>query len=237
MQMLILAGGFGTRLLDVVYETPKAMAPINGIPLLKFQLEHWIKQGQRDFIFLLYHQADAIIDFLQEQSRQIDDKINILWVVESSPLGTGGAVANAISELKLKGFVLISNADTWLSGGVKKISETEGSALGVVKVDNVSRFGSVSLDRNDYITKFVEKKVGDKQELSGLISAGFYKLPTEIFTGRNNLKFSMERDILPDLVNKKLLKSVMLDGDFFDIGTPDDYYHFCDWFRGKYEIG
>ena len=56
MQMLVLAGGFGKRLKDVVNDVPKPMAPINGIPLLKLQLDHWILQGQRSFIFLLYHQ-------------------------------------------------------------------------------------------------------------------------------------------------------------------------------------
>ena len=56
MDMLVLAGGFGTRLKDAVSDVPKPMAPINGVPLLQLQLDHWIIQGQRSFIFLLYHQ-------------------------------------------------------------------------------------------------------------------------------------------------------------------------------------
>ena len=56
MDMLVLAGGFGTRLKDIVNDVPKPMAPINGIPMLQLLLDHWILQGQRSFIFLLYHQ-------------------------------------------------------------------------------------------------------------------------------------------------------------------------------------
>ena len=62
--MLVLAGGFGKRLQSVVSSVPKPMAPINGVPLLQLQLDHWVNQGQRSFIFLLHHQSQIIIDFL-----------------------------------------------------------------------------------------------------------------------------------------------------------------------------
>ena len=55
IKMLVLAGGFGTRLKETIGSVPKTMASINGTPLLKLQLDNWIKQGQRKFIFLLHY--------------------------------------------------------------------------------------------------------------------------------------------------------------------------------------
>ena len=61
MRLLVLAGGFGTRLKTSIGDVPKALAPIGGIPFLQLQLEHWLSQGVQEFNFLLHHQADQII--------------------------------------------------------------------------------------------------------------------------------------------------------------------------------
>ena len=55
MQLLVLAGGFGSRLRSVVSSVPKPLAPINGRPFLSFQMENWVSQGATDFIFLYRH--------------------------------------------------------------------------------------------------------------------------------------------------------------------------------------
>ena len=139
MDMLVLAGGFGTRLKDAVSDVPKPMAPINGVPLLQLQLDHWIIQGQRSFIFLLYHQAQTIIELLIRQSNFYGNSVNIDWIVENTPLGTGGSVSNAIYQRGLTDSVLIANADTWLDGGLQKISSSKSAAIGVIKVQNTDR--------------------------------------------------------------------------------------------------
>ena len=120
-KMLVLAGGFGTRLQSAVSSVPKPMAPVNGVPMLQLQLDHWIKQGQRSFIFLLHHQSEIIIDFLIDRSMHFGSAVSIEWIVENVPLGTGGSVSNAITKKKLSGFVLIANADTWLETGLKEM--------------------------------------------------------------------------------------------------------------------
>ena len=85
-KMLILAGGFGTRLSGLVNKVPKPLAPINGVPLLKIQIDHWVKQGQKNFIFLLHYKAEQIIEFLIKQSVNLGDGIVIDWVIEREPL-------------------------------------------------------------------------------------------------------------------------------------------------------
>ena len=65
MQLLVLAGGFGTRLKSVVSSVPKPLAPIMGRPFLNFQMENWTSQGITDYIFLLHYEAKKIIDFIE----------------------------------------------------------------------------------------------------------------------------------------------------------------------------
>lgn len=228
-KMLVLAGGFGTRLQSVVSSVPKTMAPINGVPLLQLQLNHWINQGQRSFIFLLHHQSEIIINFLAAKSRYYGSSVNIEWIVEDVPLGTGGSVSNAIIKKKLAGFVLIANADTWLECGLREMIRVEFPAMGVVKVKDTSRYGSVSLDQEGRIDRFVEKHLDQSRHQSGLINAGLYKLPVSIFNELGDKVFSLEEKILPQLSESKVLRSLLIKGQFFDIGVPADYYEFCRW--------
>ena len=231
MEMLVLAGGFGTRLKSAVNDIPKSMAPINGTPLLNLQIDHWIQQGQRSFVFLLHHKADLIIDFLIAKSEKIGELISVNWIVEETPLGTGGSVSHAIKKNNLTGDILIANSDTWLDGGLAQMSRCEEAAIAVIRVKDTSRYGSIAMDKNSFLTKFLEKSVNLGNEKSGLINAGLYKLPTSIFPLDDGKKFSLETEILPQLTSEKLLKAEILNGIFFDIGVPEDYYKFCDWYR------
>lgn len=234
MDMLILAGGFGSRLRDAVSEVPKPLAPVNGVPLLQLQLANWIKQGQRNFTFLLHHQAEKIIEVLILLNQYHGSAISIDWVVEEIPLGTGGSVANALRSRKLTDSIIITNADTWLEGGLQKISNVQSASIGALEVGDIARYGSISLDREGYVSNFIEKQSYPGIVSSGVINAGLYKLPADIFLDRDEMVFSIETEILPELSSKKLLKALMLKGDFFDIGVPEDYYKFCNWYRGKY---
>ena len=232
MDMLVLAGGFGTRLKNAVCNLPKPMAPINGVPLLQLQLEHWIMQGQYNFIFLLHHQADIIIKFLLERSRYFGKKVTIDWIVEDTPMGTGGSVANAINVLELSGSVLVSNADTWLDGGLKQVINSDKPAVvGVIAVNDARRYGLVSIDKDKYVMSFVEKQTHVISKIPGIINAGLYKLPVNAFLDVGRVDFSLEEEILASLSSKKLLKAEILKGHFFDIGVPEDYYKFCDWHK------
>jgi D-glycero-alpha-D-manno-heptose 1-phosphate guanylyltransferase len=234
MEMLILAGGFGKRLKNTIINLPKPMAPINGVPLLQLQLDHWIMQGQTSFIFLLHHQADIIIELLIERSSYFGSKINIDWVVEDTPMGTGGAVANAIRLYSLSGSILVTNADTWLDNGLKKIINNNSLAvIAVVKVIDTRRYGSVSINSKNRVLSFVEKQMSSNNPVSGVINAGLYKLPVSVFSGLGEVTFSLETEILPSISADSLLSAETLEVDFFDIGVPEDYYKFCEWHKGR----
>ena len=229
IELMVLAGGFGTRLREAVPNLPKPMAPINGVPLLKLLLDYWIKQGQRSFIFLLYYEAQSITQLLLEQSKHYGDSVKIRWLIEEEPLGTGGSVANAIAKLKVQGTVLIANADTWLDDGLLTLSKTIEPTIAVIKVKDTSRYGSIECRPDGLVRSFVEKRTGNFNKLPGFINAGLYKLSSDLFLYNTKKFFSIETEILPRLVKTNALHASILKGNFFDIGIPADYYKFCYW--------
>jgi NDP-sugar pyrophosphorylase family protein len=224
--MLVLAGGFGTRLKSVVNDVPKPLAPIGDIPFLYLQIENWIKQGVSSFVFLLHHQADLVIKFLQEEREGLLKGSEVAWVVEQTPKDTGGAIACAVRELQLDGTFLVTNADTWLGDGVEHLFKSATPAMAVIHQDNVSRYGQVHFDSKGKISGFTEK--GASLE-PGWINAGLCHLDANLFSDWDGLAFSLERSAFAALARKGNITAVPLQTDFIDIGIPDDYFRFCRW--------
>ena len=227
MILLVLAGGFGTRLLSAVSFVPKALAPIGDVPFLHLQMEHWRKQGVKSFVFLLHHQADLIIGFLQEEQKtSVLMDCEVHWLVEPVPMDTGGAVAFAVKQLSLSGDFLVTNADTWLGTGIKEVSDANAPALAVVQMNVASRYGQVELDEQNHVTAFYEKCSNSG---AGWINAGLCQLNAASFNDGYYLPFSLERVTFPAMVVRRELKAVALQTEFIDIGIPDDYRRFCRW--------
>ncbi len=223
MRLLVLAGGFGTRLKAAIANVPKALAPIGDIPFLQLQIENWLAQGLREFTFLLHHQADQIIDFLRAQQTGLLMGCQVNWVIEPTPMDTGGAIAYAVNELNLDGEFLITNADTWLGGGIREIMSSKYPAIAIVNLVDISRYGQVHFSEDGYVTAFAEKT---SQSVAGWINAGLYHLHTSLFSNWDKRPFSLERELFINLVNNHNLKAVPLRTDFVDIGVPDDYHRF-----------
>lgn len=228
MKLIVLAGGFGTRLRTVVPDVPKSLAPVGNVPFLQIQLENWLKQGMCEFTFLLHHQADQIIAFLKEQLVGLLKDCEVKWLVEPAPMGTGGAIAHAVRELELSGDFIITNADTWISGGIYELMHVASPAIAVVYSIDVSRYGGVLFDDAARIYGFSEKK---QHSESGWINAGLYRINAEIFKDWDGRPFSLERDLFVSLVGLQSLKAIPLQIDFIDIGVPEDYYRFCRWIK------
>lgn len=226
MKLLVLAGGFGKRLLSAVPLLPKAMAPVGNDNLLQLQIDHWTVQGISSYVFLLHHQADMIIKFLREISHERYPDHRLEWLVEPAPMGTGGAVAYAVEHLNITGRFLLTNADTWLGTGIRELAHVDASAMAVVKQHNASRYGGVRFDENNTITNFEEKP---SNEQAIWINAGLYCLDASIFHDWDHKPLSLERSVFPNLVERGHLKAVPITGDFVDIGIPSDYSRFCQW--------
>mgnify|MGYP006099391561 CR=1 FL=1 len=225
--LMVLAGGFGTRLRSVVSDVPKPLAPAGGKPFIVHLIDHWVNQGVVDFIFLLHYEAEKIKNMLSELScRDEFSGVTFRVVVETTPLGTGGAILNAIDHLGISEGFLVANADTWLDFGVKQLANSELSALAAVIVPNSKRYGSLKFE-GDKICAFGEKLDSVDR---GYVNSGLYHLLPEAFDGFEvGSAFSIESEVFPRLVSERLLGAVKLNSNFIDIGIPEDYLKFCKW--------
>ena len=228
MKMIVLAGGFGTRLRPAISDVPKSLAPINGIPFLEIQIKHWVAQGQNDFLFLIHYEASQIIYFLKNIRKKLFSNITIDWVIENEPLGTGGAILNAIKEGKVGKDFIVVNSDTWLDSGLELMKEALGPSIGIVEIQDSSRYGEVNFDNDLVLRQFCEKPQGSQLSTTSWINAGIYKLSKSFFSKQQKEKFSLESDLLQSRVKDNNISVVKLNVEFIDIGLPADYYKCCD---------
>lgn len=224
--LLVLAGGFGTRLQSATPNVPKVLAPVGARPFLQLLVEKWIEQGVRDFIFLLHHKADLVEAFLRSwQNMGGLSKCAFRTLTEVQPLGTGGAVAFAVRHFRLSGSFLVANADTWLGAGIREMNHAVPCAVAVVKVANADRYGSVRIQQGR-VAAFEEKVYGAGARW---INAGLYHLSPDLFLNWSGLQLSLEREVLAQIASAGRLSAVPVEADFIDIGIPEDYSRFCCW--------
>jgi len=220
---VILAGGLGTRLAVEVPNVPKCLAPIGNSPFLKLQLEMLSNFGLDEFILSLGHHADKIIN---ELSSQWAKKYRIQYVVEQSPLGTGGSIKNTFNDHNINEAIVI-NGDSFINGNISDLlrplntSAGELTRIAVINVKNRDRFGGVELDQNNKVINFYEKG----HISSGYVNAGIYRINKEVFLDAENA-FSLEHLIFPRLVERQNLYAQVISGTFIDIGIPRDYRRF-----------
>jgi len=222
--MLILAGGFGSRLKSVTGDLPKPLVAVNGQPFILYMLDDWYYQGVREFVFLLHYHAQLFSSFLTTpaiQSRYKDARIT--FICEDEPLGTGGAVKHALEKLTINTDFLLANADTWCRADLHQLSASQVPTIGIAFMQDTSRFGTVHFEGN-MVTEFIEKADAGQP---GWVSAGLYHLSNQIFSTIGCSNFSLERDVLPVLVKQRLLRKQTISSDMIDIGVPDDFYRFC----------
>lgn len=227
--ILVLAGGFGSRLRSMVSDVPKPLAPVCGKPFLFYLIENLISLGARDFVFLLHYEAGVISSTVSSFIDKLGmADINITYLVEDTPLGTGGSVLNAVNTLNLKKSFMVVNADTWLEIGFEKLVLSCPNTIASIEVKDCTRYGSLIVE-GEKITRFMEKKYSSG---AGLINAGVYHLNPDIFEeAPKNRSFSLEGSIFPSIIKKGKLNAMQINTNFIDIGIPEDYLRFCRWIK------
>jgi D-glycero-alpha-D-manno-heptose 1-phosphate guanylyltransferase len=223
--IIILAGGFGTRLKSCLDGKPKPMADIHGKPFLWYILKNLVRNGFNNFIFSLHYKSELIIEYLNIISHDLLSNCNVQYYVEDTPRGTGGALSYIISKANISDDFYVLNADTWIKDKLFELKEIESNVITLIEVENSDRYGKVEMGSNNIITNFIEKGYGLGR---GLINAGYYKFNKKTFEGFEKKSYSLERDFFPILLKRKELKGYILNTEFIDIGVPVDYFRFCE---------
>lgn len=228
--IIILAGGLGTRLRDVVTDAPKSMALVKGKPFLEYQLNFIKKSGFRRVILSTGYKGEMIKNHFGSSYNGLE----LLYSHEENPLGTGGAVKQAF-ELVETPHALIMNGDTmfrinldyFFQSAVENLSE---ASVALRFSSDASRYGLVELDHESRIIAFREKS---KESVSGLINGGVYIISAKSFRKIDFPEvFSLERDFFAQYLKNIVINGFVFNDFFLDIGIPEDYNKAQELFNG-----
>ena len=216
--ILILAGGDGTRLQSITGGISKPLIKIGNEEVITTIIKKLVSELNIDNIYLLIQKkhADQYEEYL---SRLTNTQYNIELVVEDTKLGTGGAIKSFLKNNKIDSFY-VSNADTIIHTNIGEFKKSDINSILCSRIKNNDRFGSIKIDKDDYIIDFLEKKA----EIDAIISAGVYKLSRSIFLDIQQDNFDLETIVFPELASKKILKCFLLNLDFEDIGVPEAFH-------------
>ncbi len=226
MQVVVLAGGIGSRLRPWTQEIPKPLLPM----LDKTLLEQVISAVPIDLIDEVVVAGGYKVEHIKKYFSDSNFDFDITIVPEDKPLGTGGALGNCSDVVS--GTFACFNGDIISSLKVDELLNLHRSnggigSLGLWHVKDPSRFGIVGLNEDSKITKFKEKPKPE-EVFSNLINAGSYIFEEDIFDYIPSGKNSIEREVFPHLAEDRLLNGLPFSGFFIDSGTSKSW---CDAVR------
>lgn len=221
---IVLCGGLGTRLRDVIGENQKSMAMVQGKPFLDLLIDYLINEGITHIILACGYKSESIKNYFD------DKKLNIKidYAVENEPLGTAGAMKNALHFIDSdKTYVL--NGDTLFNINLSLLEENMNDkntdiTIAVKDINKISgdnkRYGNINIDKG-ILSSYIEK---NDIENSKFISGGIYLIKKEILSNIPDGKISFENEYMPYLMkNEKTIGAVEFNNDFIDIGTKETY--------------
>ena len=222
--IVILAGGLGTRLQEVVNDVPKPMATIRGKPFLEYLLSYWISNDANNIILSVGYKNQKIKDYFGTAYHGVP----VSYVIEDEPLGTGGALLRILDKEDIKEDFFLVNGDTLFQLDVYRMLELHDGnkadmSMSLRNIENADRYHTIYI--ND-AGKIISIEQPDKSATNGNINGGVYIISPELFhswTNTGNKNISLENEILPELIKNHSVYGYIDDGDFVDIGIPEDY--------------
>jgi mannose-1-phosphate guanylyltransferase len=220
---VILVGGQGTRLRPLTLSAPKPMLPTAGVPFLTHLFSRIKKTGIEHIVLGTAYQAEVFEKYFGDGSEW---GLDIDYVVEHIPLGTGGAIRNVADRLR-SDTALIFNGD--ILSGVDLdalLQRHQASAaevtLHLTRVPDPRTFGCVTTDDHDRVTAFLEK---DPQPVTDQINAGTYVFDRSVIEAiPHGRPVSVERETFPGLLADGALVMSHLDSTYWrDLGQPSDF--------------
>jgi mannose-1-phosphate guanylyltransferase len=223
MKAVVLVGGEGTRLRPITETIPKPLVPLMDRASLDHVLDHLARHDVHEVVLSSSYLEETFRAFIED--RHGDPAI--AWITETEPLGTGGAIVNALEVLggdepflALNGDIL---TDLDLTAMIARHRDRGAVAtIALTHVDDARPYGLVPIDPDGRVLEFREKPV----ELSpGDVNAGTYVLePAALSAWEPGRNASIEREIFPALVAEhRPVYGFVSDAYWIDLGTPQSY--------------
>ena len=217
-QAVILVGGLGTRLGALTKDVPKPLLDVGGRPFLDYMIENCLRFGFREIILLAGYRGERVSAYVEAARTRLPAGVTLDLVVEPAPRGTAGALRFAADRLAQR--FLLLNGDSlfdtnWLDLMLGLTPAEPIVIMSLRHVDDTTRYGVVKME-GDSVTGFAERGDGGP----GLINGGVYLLDRRILASLPE-QGSLEREVLPNLCARGLVRGRVHGGFFLDIGVPE----------------
>lgn len=239
LEAVLLVGGKGTRLRPLTVSAPKPMLPTAGVPFTAHQLARARDAGVGHVVLATSYRAEVFEEYFGDGS---GFGLELTYVHETEPLGTGGGIRNVADCLRSKPDepVLIFNGDVLSGVDLRRQVETHrGSGaevtLHLVEVDDPRAFGVVPTDESGRVTAFLEKT---QDPPTNRINAGCYVFNRGVIDAiPSGRPVSVEHETFPGLLAAGALVRGFVDSSYWlDLGTPAAFVQgSCDLVRGRIE--
>ena len=226
MIALIQAGGAGTRLKSITGDLPKPMVKICGKPILQWQIESMMSSGIKEFILVVSNKSTAVQDYFGD-GKELGCEIN--YIVESTPLGSGGALA--LVAHKIKSDFILCFGDLMLDVDWEKFMEfhkKSGAIITAFSHPNSHPYDSDVLvtNENGKIINILSKNQKRDFFYANLTNAGIYCVSSELletFDDDEPIKMDFEKDLLIPTIDCEGAYAYRSSEYVKDAGTPDRY--------------
>ena len=225
-QAIIIAGGLGSRLIKNGIDTPKPLLEVDGKSLIEWQVINLEREGINEIVLLLGLNSTKIINHVNALKNRTS--ISFRFIVENSPLGTGGALLNALNFLHETFLVLYG--DLLVDTGLKKLftdaAGSEYGSIGVRPSDHPLDSDLVDTNLNYEISRIFQKPNSLDENRMNLAMTGVMclnkKLLTEVKNTFESAKCDLEKNLIgPTIDTKGGFKASRLTGFIKDLGTID----------------
>jgi|TARA_B100001964_G_scaffold232145_1_gene287600 NDP-sugar pyrophosphorylase family protein len=218
LDILILCGGFGTRLKEAYKDGPKPMVEIHGRPFLDILIQYVSSFGFRRFILCTGFKSEVVEEYFHNKN----DSNTYIISKEPEALGTGGGIKNAEPFILGSPFMVL-NGDSICRVNLKEFvefheSRNASASLTLTEINDMKEYGAVTINNKQEVNGFKEKST--QTITPGLVNAGVYlfekKLLSKLAVQR---KVSLEHEVLPFMIGQGIFGFVT-EQNLYDIGTP-----------------
>ena len=216
MKVVILAGGFGTRLSEYTKKIPKPMVKINNKPILVHIIDHYLKFGFKEFYIALGYKGNIIKKFFK--NKKLNYKLNLIDTGLKTM--TGGRLKRLKKYFDINENFMMTYGDSVANinlKNLKKFHEKNKALVTLTAVKPTARFGAVKI-RGSKVTYFKEKSSIDV----GWINGGFMVMNSKFFNFIRGDNTYLEREPLEKLVKAKKLSAFKFKGFWQCMDTKRD---------------